>query len=79
MLKKICFLFLAIICFIIGVLGLILPIIPGIVFLIISLLCLSVASKRVHLFLQRLRKKYPALDKAWHLVEQKIKNIFRKV
>lgn len=73
MIKKIFYLCLSLICIILGVIGLILPIMPGFIFFIIAIILLSKTSNRLHIYLHRLRDKYDWLDKAWIKIENKRK------
>lgn len=48
-------------CLILGVIGLFLPILQGIIFIVIGLLVLAPESKRIRQLLARLRMKYPGV------------------
>ena len=48
-------------CLIVGVIGLFLPVLQGILFIIIGLLILAPESKKIQQLLARLRLKYPAV------------------
>jgi len=62
--------------FILGILGLFLPILQGMLFLLISLYLMSLVSPRVRLLKRRLRKRYPKMakmqDQAEDWVERKL-------
>lgn len=46
-----------------GIVGLFLPILPGVVFLLIGLVLLSSESETAHRILRRLRRRYPGLSR----------------
>jgi uncharacterized protein len=53
---------------ILGVIGLFLPVLQGILFIIVGFLILAPESKRIRHILELLRQKYPALfEKAEHM------------
>lgn len=60
-LKTLLIVLLAVACFIIGVAGLFLPIIPGLVFIAFSLFLLSTRFSFVRRWLETLERKYPAV------------------
>ncbi|MFQ5535171.1 MAG: hypothetical protein ACE5EM_10180 [Sphingomonadales bacterium] len=63
---------------VLGVLGLVLPVLQGILFLMIGVTLLSAVSPRVRLFRQRTGQRFPHLRKAAHEAGVFIKNMRRK-
>jgi uncharacterized protein len=63
--------FFGILCLILGVIGLFLPVLQGILFIIIGLLILAPESKKIQRLLVWLRQKYPAIFAKAELIKQK--------
>jgi uncharacterized membrane protein YbaN (DUF454 family) len=66
------------ICFFIGIAGLVLPIIPGIVFLAIGVYFFSLASERVNIKIERLKVKYPRLGHHYDIFDSKVNRFFKR-
>lgn len=64
-----------ILCLIIGVVGLVLPVLQGIVFIIVGLVLLSLASERVRAFTKRYTATHPKLAKWFDTIEQRARRI----
>ncbi len=62
-----------------GVLGLFLPILQGILFILIGLMLLSSVSPRVRLLRQRLRRRYPRAFARVHEAETRAKAWLRRL
>jgi len=60
-----------------GIIGLFLPILQGILFIMIGLAILSSRSERVKLFLGYLEKRYPQYHERILIWREKIKNWFK--
>lgn len=58
--------FLAAFFFVLGVIGLLLPIVPQVPFFVMSLLFLSLASRRVHRTVRRFLRRHPKIEAAFH-------------
>jgi hypothetical protein len=61
-----------------GILGLFLPILQGILFIMIGLAILSARSELVKRFLKHLEERYPQHHKRMLAVKEKIRNWFKK-
>lgn len=61
-----------------GILGLFLPILQGILFIMIGLAILSTRSRTIQRFLQRLEKRYPHLHEQMEARVKKVKKWFQK-
>ena len=68
--------FTAIILIICGVIGWVLPILPGLVFIIIGLIILSIENPRLEKYIEGKLLNYPKIDNVFLAVRQKVKNIF---
>ena len=63
--------FFGIFCLILGVIGIFLPILHGILFIIIGLIILAPESKKIQRLIARLRMKYPAVFEKAEQMKQK--------
>jgi uncharacterized protein len=63
---------------ILGVIGLFLPILQGILFIIVGLLILAPESKKIQRLLDKLRQKYPGVFEAAERTQEKILQKFQK-
>jgi uncharacterized membrane protein YbaN (DUF454 family) len=61
-----------------GILGLFLPILQGILFIMIGLAILSTRSEVVKRFLKHLEERYPQHHKRVEIWREKIRNLFKK-
>jgi uncharacterized membrane protein YbaN (DUF454 family) len=61
-----------------GILGLFLPILQGLLFLMIGLAILSSRSAKVRLFLRRLEKRYPHLYQRKLIWKSRLRSWFKK-
>jgi len=61
-----------------GIIGLFLPILQGILFLIIGLAILSSRSELVKRFLKHIEERYPHLHERVEIWKEKIRNWFKK-
>jgi len=61
-----------------GIIGLFLPILQGILFLIIGLAILSSRSELVKRFLKHIEERYPHLHERVEIWREKIRNWFKK-
>ena len=59
--KKVLVIFAGTICLILGLLGLVLPFLQGILFIILGGVLLSLASRRIQAWIESRTRKYPAL------------------
>jgi uncharacterized membrane protein YbaN (DUF454 family) len=57
---------LAIFFFVAGVIGVIVPILPQVPFFVMSLLFLSLVSRRVHRGVRRFLRRYPKVEASYH-------------
>jgi uncharacterized membrane protein YbaN (DUF454 family) len=57
---------LAVFFFILGVIGVLVPIMPQVPFFVMSLLFLSLASRRVHRAVRRFLHRYPKVEASFH-------------
>ncbi|MBI10071.1 MAG: hypothetical protein CMM55_11140 [Rhodospirillaceae bacterium] len=64
---------------VLGVLGLFLPILQGILFLTIGGMLLSMESPTAQRILDRLRSKYPSLDKTMNGAHKRVNRITRQI
>ncbi len=58
---------LAIFFFIVGVIGVLVPIMPQVPFFVMSLLFLSLVSRRVHRSVRRFLRRHPKIEATYHL------------
>ncbi len=77
-LKKMGLLFLGWSFIIFGILGLFLPILQGILFIMIGLAILSSRSQSIRRFLRYLEKRYPHHHEKMEVLKEKIRNWFKK-
>jgi uncharacterized membrane protein YbaN (DUF454 family) len=63
---------------VLGILGLFLPILQGILFILIGLAILSSRSKFIEGFLNHLEERYPRYHKRVEIWREKIRNLFGK-
>ena len=63
---------------VLGILGLFLPILQGILFIMIGLAILSSRSELVKKFLRHLEERYPQHHERVEIWREKIRNFFRK-
>lgn len=61
-----------------GILGLFLPILQGILFIMIGLAILSSRSAKVRLFLRKLEKRYPRLYQRELIWKSRVRDWFKK-
>ena len=61
-----------------GILGLFLPILQGVLFIMIGLAILSTRSKTIERFLKHLEKRYPQFHEQVALLVKKVKKWFKK-
>ncbi len=66
------------VCLFIGLLGLILPILPGLPFLVVGLYFLSLASLWFALKIEVLKVKYPVFAEYFDKFDRKASKIFKK-
>ena len=64
--------------FLLGILGLFLPVLQGILFIMIGLAILSTRSRTIQRFLQGLKKRYPHLHEQMETQVKKVKTWFDK-
>ncbi len=63
---------------VLGILGLFLPILQGILFILIGLAILSSRSKLIKRFLKHLEERYPRYHERVEIWREKIRNLFGK-
>ena len=63
---------------VLGILGLFLPILQGILFILIGLAILSSRSKLIKSFLKHLEERYPRYHERVEVWREKIRNLFGK-
>ncbi len=68
---------LGIVCFFLGVVGLFIPIMQGILFLIIGLYLLTITSKRCKALLEKALAKFPKIKKIYETHVEKFEKIWK--
>lgn len=61
-----------------GIIGLFLPILQGVLFILVGLYILSRESVIAHRLLVRLRERYPGLDRQLERARDRVRRIFRR-
>ena len=76
--KKLLLIFLFVILIVLGITGIILPIMPGVIFLIPALFILTLISPRFNNLYERLKVKYPRAAKSVEKFEIKLKKWLKR-
>jgi uncharacterized membrane protein YbaN (DUF454 family) len=76
--KKIGLLIIGWLFIVLGILGLFLPILQGILFILIGLAILSPRSKRIKRFLNRLEQRYPQYHRKIEVWKERLTKWFKK-
>lgn len=77
-LKKLILLTIGWIFLVLGILGLFLPFLQGVLFIMIGLAILSSQSKRIRNFLKHIEERHPHLHQKMELWRERIRNWYRK-
>ena len=71
--------FIAVLFLLLGLVGLVLPILQGVLFIAIGLLLLSLVSERVRTFLDKHTVRFPVLHRAIRIVEDYVTRVVGKI
>jgi uncharacterized membrane protein YbaN (DUF454 family) len=66
------------ICLIIGVAGLVLPIIPGLIFVAIGIYFFSLASERINTYIESIKQKHPRIAHHYDIFDKKVNRYFKR-
>jgi uncharacterized protein len=69
---------LGIIFVVVGIIGLFLPILQGILFLILGIYLLSITSKRFKAFLERVLSRYPKAKRLYDTHTERLEKVWKK-